>query len=198
MWIKPSNVNTACKSSMSVQHAIGIFPTIIGGEIHKIKVYYSPNATGTIIGPMAITRQNPHKYCGIRKDCYIDSNDGELMFFDRDDHPDVHLPLYGDNDLWWHVIQGNPERPVASEKGITFSISTLSDAAKWELWHQQTGHSGRTVLESLYKHADGVPKLHGNVFYKCPSCMSGKATKQPIHMQQQPWKHAIVIYCTRH
>ena len=32
----------------------------------------------------------------------------------------------------------------------------------------------------MHKHADGIPPLRGNTFYKCPSCMSGKlCTKNP-------------------
>ena len=60
-------------------------------------------------------------------------------------------------------------------------INFLSDAAKFELWHQRLGHIGKSKLELTHKHCDGVPKLRGNAFYKCPACMAGKlCTKNPV------------------
>ena len=59
-------------------------------------------------------------------------------------------------------------------------INCLSDAALWELWHQRLAHPGTQVMEQAHKDVDGVPKLRGNAFYRCPSCMSGKlCTKLP-------------------
>ena len=62
----------------------------------------------------------------------------------------------------------------------TIRINRLSDAALWELWHQRLAHPGTQVMEQAHKDVDGVPKLRGNAFYRCPSCMSGKlCTKLP-------------------
>ena len=60
-------------------------------------------------------------------------------------------------------------------------IKKLSYATSYELWHQRMGHCGQHPLKNLHKHAIGVPKLRGNAFYKCPSCMTRKiCIKQPV------------------
>ena len=73
-------------------------------------------------------------------------------------------------------------------------INRLSDAAKWELWHQRMVHVGTQTMEQTHKHTDGVPMLRGNAFYCCPSCMPGKlCTKLPGYHQtigtHQPAHH---------
>ena len=68
-------------------------------------------------------------------------------------------------------------------------MNKLGNAARYELWHQRTAHAGQSVMESLHQHVDGVPKLHGNAFYKCPSCMSGKlSTKRAIGKKEKNTK----------
>ena len=53
-------------------------------------------------------------------------------------------------------------------------LNALSDAARYELWHQRLAHCGTWAMENAHKHVIGVPKLRGNLFYKCASCMHGK------------------------
>ena len=91
------------------------------------------------------------------------------------------FPLYLQNDLWYHTdlkVDRTANHLISPE----LRVNRLSDAAQFELWHQRLAHCGSGVLEEIHKHVDGVPKLRGNAFYKCPSCMSGKlCTKNPRH-----------------
>ena len=59
-------------------------------------------------------------------------------------------------------------------------INCLSDAAKHELWHQRLMHPGENIMRHQHNHCTGVPKLRGNAFWKCPSCLHGKGTKKPV------------------
>jgi hypothetical protein len=64
---------------------------------------------------------------------------------------------------------------------MTPQLNRLSNAAKFELWHQRLGHPGLSTMQNIHKHAKGITALKGNSFYRCPSCMSGKlCTKVPI------------------
>ena len=39
---------------------------------------------------------------------------------------------------------------------------------------------------NLHQHAEGVPKLRDNTFYRCPSCMTRKiCIKQPVWKQKR-------------
>ena len=84
-----------------------------------------------------------------------------------------------DNDLWFHDI--NSIVPPSNSIVKRATIHKLSNAAKYELWHQSLGHPGSKTMESIHQHANGVPQLKGNPFYRCPACMSGKlCIKRPI------------------
>lgn len=122
----------------------------------------------------------------------FDHKVGDIRFTARDGLEDVIFQITCYNDLWYHsdlhiVQDNNASFLVESELHSNFSsphlgprINFLSDAAKFELWHQRLGHIGMSKLELTQKHCDGVPKLRGNAFYKCPACMAGKlCTKNP-------------------
>eukprot|EP00979_Chaetoceros_neogracilis_P010918 scaffold2615_cov146-Chaetoceros_neogracile.AAC.1 len=68
-------------------------------------------------------------------------------------------------------VASNPS-PSDDASDPSLHVNRLSDAAKFELWHQRLGHTGTRKLEEAHKCVTGVPKLRGNAFYKCPSCMS--------------------------
>ena len=77
------------------------------------------------------------------------------------------------------ILNHHKELFSADGTPITPTVNCLSDAAKWELWHQRLAHPGNRIMEQRHIHADGVPALRGNVFFQCPSCMKNKlCTKQ--------------------
>jgi deoxyuridine 5'-triphosphate nucleotidohydrolase len=146
------------------------------GEHIPFKAYYSSNVDGTIISPTAMVKQHITTHNAWVKYANCDSNKGTLKLIGRDATDTKIFNIFSANDLWYHhqesIITQNNEQPI---------LRPLSTAAKYEIWHQRTAHAGASTLESLHKHAIGVPQLRGNAFYRCPSCMSGKlCTKRPI------------------
>jgi len=156
-------------------------------------MYYSENAPGTIISPNAICRQFHQSFTGYQKRVNFDRKYGDIRFTAHDGLEDVILKIKCTNDLWYHsdlrIVQDqDASEPAVSPSSsdpssVSFAprVNFLSDAAKFELWHQHLGHIGKSKLEILHKHCDGVSKLRGNSFYKCPACMAGKlCTKNPV------------------
>ena len=153
---------------------IHIYPT--DGVPLTFKAYYSKDVDGTIISPTAMVRQHATKYHGWIKYADCDSNKGTLKLLGRNEHPTKIFNIYSTNDLWYHSLH-----TLMPDEEDTAKLRPLSVAAKYELWHQRTAHAGSNVLDQLHKHAQGVPQLRGNAFYRCPSCLSGKlCTKRHI------------------
>ncbi len=185
-YIDPTTVASADKKSSLSVTAIGKLPLrAANGNIYHVLCYYSPNSDGTLLSPNAICAQFNHLYYGFHIYGDMDKGLGEVVYLGREGVDDLIMTTYKSNNLWWHTSDSHPLcRPIATDEtvGEDLRANKLSNAAKWELWHQRLGHCGTRVLENIHKHVHGVPKLQGNAFYKCPSCMSGKlCTKQPTH-----------------
>ena len=185
-YIEPTDVASADKKSTLSVTAIGKLQLrASNGSIYNVLCYYSPNSDGTLLSPNAICAQFHRLYYGYHIYGDMDDGLGEVVYLGREGIDDLVMTTYRSNNLWWHTPDTNPLcRPMANDETTSEDLraNKLSNAAKWELWHQRLGHCGTRVLENLHKHVIGVPKLQGNAFYKCPSCMSGKlCTKQPTH-----------------
>ena len=58
------------------------------------------------------------------------------------------------------------------------AICSIKTIALYDLWHFRLGYPGHDIMESLHKHADGVPSLQmKNPFFKCKHC-NQNMTKQ--------------------
>jgi len=189
-WIEPISCTTANVGADLNITAIGCMFVTCGKVCLPVIMYYSENAPGTILSPNAICRQFHSSFFGYQKRVDFDRKMGDIRFTAREGLEDVFLQVTCINDLWYHsdldIIQETDEyEPPVPDSPTDHSfqpkINFLSDGAKFELWHQRLGHIGKPKLEIVHKHADGVPKLRGNSFYKCPACMAGKlCTKNPV------------------
>ena len=189
-WVQPVQCKSAKKGTTIEIQAIGKY--VLCGTNLKINMYFCLEAHGTIISPTAIVQQHSQLFIGYQKHTNLDRSIRSITLIPREQHKDVSrtvIPLYVENDLWYHTLShtnaGNETDMYCQPCGTgapppTFMINRLSDAAKWELWHQRMTHVGTRTMEQTHKHTDGVPMLLGNVFYRCPSCMPGKlCTKLP-------------------
>ena len=158
---------------------VGYMPLVAkDGQQILAKTYYSNSVDGTIISPTALVSQYQKCYTGWLQKSDCDKNLGELILIGKDGYGDLVFDIVSKNDLWYHVANNGQ---VNETRDYRPTIRYLSKAATFELWHQRTGHAGRTCLTNLHKHAEGVPPLSGNAFWRCPSCMSGKlCTKRPV------------------
>ena len=187
VYIDPVSVNSATDKAPPMQmKAVGnLHLKAVNGEILKIACYYSPDVTGTIISPDAIARQHKQRFKGFRKICDCQTNTGYLIL-DAISGADesVVFGLKSDNNLWYHedcIMTSSHENKTHN------MINKLSTAANYELWHQRLCHPGANVMQIIHKHANGVPTLRGNSFYKCPSCMLGKCNKS-YHLKSHKQK----------
>ena len=134
-------------------------------------MYYCPESHGTIISPTAIVQQHSHIFRGYQKFVHLDRQKGDIMLISWEGYENIIIPLAWKHDLWYHTIT-QPTSLNDNENPI--QVNRLSDAVQWELWHQHLVHPGAKVMEQQHKVSDGVPKLRGNVFFHCPSCMTMK------------------------
>ena len=122
---------------------------------------------------------------GYQKWINMDSSTGHIKLIARDGVNSLCIPIYLQNNLCYHyhshstvteadILHNNRELFSADGTPVTPTINHLSDAAKWELWHQRLAHPGNRTMEQQHKHADGIPALRGNTFFRCPSCMKNK------------------------
>ena len=159
--------------------AVGYLPiTTDSGDTIKVLAYYSAQVDGTIISPTTIISQHRKRFSGWMQFSDCDNKNGHIQLIGRHKQDDIRLPTTCENDLWYH------SQDSLGEPGISKALPTvnrLSNAAKYELWHQRLGHAGNTVMQTVHKHCKGIPPLKGNAFFRCPSCMSGKlCTKRSI------------------
>ena len=173
-WVQPVMCESAKKGASIEIQAIGQYT--IRGTTLRINMYYCPEAHGTIVSPTAVVQQYSQYYHGYQKFGSIDRQNGNITLIARDGYTDVVIPLIGRNDLWYHQHSHTtaPQTCHVIKSPARPTVNRLSDAAKWELWHQRLAHPGARTMEEEHKHADGVPKLRGNAFYRCPSCMANK------------------------
>ena len=157
--------------------AVGKLPIhTLSGKILKVVCYYSAEVDGTIISPTTIVAQLKDQFYGWMQYANYRNKTGTITLLGHDDVENEILPVVCSNDLWYHETSF-----LGPQNDMEAKINRLSNAARYELWHQRTAHAGSSTLEILHHHCDGVPKLKGNSFYRCPSCMQGKlATRQPI------------------
>jgi dUTPase len=199
VWINPISINSAEKDGtpMSMTAVGRITLQSIDGTTLRPICYYSKDIDGTIISPDAITREFKDKYNGFVKHCNIDQDRGYLTFVGKDSINNITMALKSHNKLWFHDLDPNARRALLpapapsslqinrSVKSLPHIMNRLSDAATYELWHQRLGHCGKNVMQTIHRHVKGVPKLKGNSFYKCPSCLAGKAGKHS-HVHSKP------------
>ena len=191
-WFSPVTIGNAQKGGSMTVEAIGKYPVATDSGVLKINMYYCPSAANTIISPSAICLQY-NTFVGFHQFSNLHTGKGYLAFVQSDSScSSVKVRLQEQNGLWYHEIESGSYAPLDAD-GL--QVNALSDAAKYELWHQRLGHCGAWVLENAHKHVGGVPKLKGNAFFKCPSCMSGKLCTKRSNAKGQRQLGTVVDYC---
>lgn len=165
--------------------SVGMLPiTTATGDTIKVLAYYSAQVDGTIISPTAIVSQHRQRFSGWIQYSDCDNKNGYIQLIGRSNQDDLKLPTVCENDLWYHAQSSLGNNGIT---GASPKINRLSNAAKYELWHQRLGHAGSSVMQSIHNHCKGIPPLKGNAFFRCPSCMSGKlCTKRSIGKRPKP------------
>ena len=156
------------------------------GTTILVKAYYSNLVDGTIISPTAIVEQHSDIYSGWIHYADCENKTGYIDLIGKRGGDNTRFYLTSTNGLWYH---DDTSTHHSNKKHRSSHVKALNSAAQYELWHQRTAHAGSRCLSILHNHVKGVPKLRGNSFYRCPSCMSGKlCTKVPIGKLSKPMK----------
>jgi len=156
-----------------------------GGGSVKVKVFFSPNISETILSPGDITTAEDNNFVKWEQICDHGEGKGSIRFSSRSGIQQSIVDTYLRNGIWYArqsfldcITPAYIDRhhiPIPE----TASIKRMTAAETHELWHQRLCHPGKTVSECIHKTADGVPKLsHGrSTFYKCTSCLKAKVEK---------------------
>ena len=156
-----------------------------GGGSVKVKVFFSPNISETILSPGDITTAEDNNFVKWEQICDHGEGTGSIRFSSRSGIQQSIVDTYLRNGIWYArqsfldcITPAYIDRhhiPIPE----TASIKRMTAAETHELWHQRLCHPGKTVSECIHKTSDGVPKLsHGrSAFYKCTSCLKAKVEK---------------------
>ena len=186
VWIKPLSVGTASNNNKQggtiTMQAVGKLPLQDeNGETIKVACYYSPDVDGTLVSLQAIAMEHSNRFFGWIHYCNTDKSTGYIRFINRENQQAFNIGIWCENNLWFHSV-GNGKMIKTIKENSNMKICRLNNAASYELWHQRLGHCGHNTLVKMHQYAEGIPQLKGtNAFYKCPSCMRAKMTKQPYH-----------------
>ena len=150
-WIEPIKCDSAEQGAILEIQAIGRY--IIPGTALMVNMYFCPDTQGTIISPTALVRQNQRHFIGYQKYLHLDNETGYIELIPKDDCGLTQIPIHIKNDLCYHSHSNATIDPAMAQdlfdahgSPITPTVSRLSDAAKWELWHQRLAHPGHRVI----------------------------------------------------
>lgn len=76
-----------------------------------------------------------------------------------------NFPLHS-NRLWYYVNDDVLDYTSTANNVTTPIIRRLTSSTTYALMHAQLGYPGETVLQQIYHHVDGVPKLRKPDLYK--------------------------------
>ncbi len=171
--IRPINVGQIGEDKVQINHIANLVLPMTDRNL-ILDTFYDEKVSGTVISPNAICRQ--FNYVGYTMWTNMRNGTGTLIF-DTGEEP-LTCDLVRDNDLWFFKSESSLPS-TCNHSGV--KVNRLSMAQSYELWHQRLAHAGSKTLRDLHHHAKGVPKLRGNPFYRCASCMQHKlSTKQPF------------------
>ena len=144
-----------------------------------IRCYYSPDLNETIVSPTDVILTQNIKYQGFTIHTNVITGKGNIKFINIDGvcHAEYSIEMH--NRLWYYIDNAQTQHDISTQsKNRTKAIiNRLTKIAEHELWHQRLIHPGKTIMEDIHNHVKGVPKLKGNQFYKCVSCMLSKMSK---------------------
>ena len=151
-----------------------------------IKTYYSPDLVETIISPTDVALTQNKKYQGFTINVSVIKGTGTIKFINIDGICHDFFPIQMYNGLWYSLDRRTPQKSARSQhnKRINATINRLTIAAQYELWHQRLGHPGESTMKGIHKLVKGIPKLKGNAFHRCLSCMLSKMAKVPTNKHE--------------
>ena len=155
------------------------------GDYIKIKMYYAPKCSGTIISPNAIVADHPN-YTNWIQNADFETGISTIKFYNKHEyHKKQSITLHKKNNLWYlrqpylptvRAAIAKPKTDIELCQPHTPTIHLTAEAS-YELWHQRLMHPGRQTMQYLSACVDGVPpNMARHQFHQCHSCHEAKIT----------------------
>ena len=190
--VKSRHIDTADATSTGCRIEGEGFMDILtsSGDWLTIKTLYVPNASGTIISPTYIAKENKN-FTSWHQLSHTDTGTAQIEFFHRHEYrPNVIIHMYQHNNCWY--IDQSYLATVRRVKGYNrinppeytddkVLINSLNKTAEYEIWHQRLLHPGHTCMDTIHQCVDGVPKLKRHNFHTCPICQESKIAHEYNH-----------------
>ena len=190
-YVKSRSINTTDITSAGCQiEGEGYMDShTASGDWLTVKVLYVPNASGIIISPTFIAKNDPH-FTSWNQMSHTDTGTAQIIFFNKHEYrPKVSPHMYEFNNCWYldqsyletvHRAKGR-SRHLNSIDNKEHIVNSLSRPAEYELWHQRLIHPGKTCMDALHHCVDGIPSLKRHDFHTCPICQEAKITHNYNH-----------------
>jgi hypothetical protein len=150
----------------------GYFPLpFLQGTVERIKMYYCPQLSETLISPQHICTLSDNLFTGFDI-CCRNLDQTSIRFFSQSGLCYADAPLTRSNNLF-------------SFTQLSFQPKAhhLSPLLSTELWHQCLGHPGMHQLQHLQACTTGLPSgLHKAVhpLHTCKVCNDARARRSPM------------------
>ena len=160
----------------------------LDGSIIPVSMYYSADATETVVSPTDIVFANSDKYDTWWQVSNCREGTGELRFQTTEGLRSATVPLEMRNRLWFIRQSAETTRfraRVAATDDLI--VNTLQASATHHLWHHRLAHAGQFAMDNVSKVTDGVPSLkRKNKFFHCNICSKAKMTKKTKGYNENP------------
>jgi hypothetical protein len=150
-----------------------------------IKCYYSRDAAETIISPTDVVIDHIKDIHAWGQYCDMDTNQGWIKFYYRNQQPPITFILTNINNLWYH--EGDTctiEDYNLTEQHIRPYINRLTNDAQYELYHHVSAILDNapcpsyTYMWTMYHLYAAIPSTNVQPV-NTPNANSGKLTPQP-------------------
>ena len=159
----------------------GIFHLVCDdGSILPVSIFYSAEATDTVLSPTDIVFCNADTYDSWWQLSNCTKGKGELRFYKTNTITRATISITMINKLWYieQDITSTVYRAKIGSSSDAF-VRSVTGSTLHHLWHHRLCHSGTFVTNNIDKVADGVPSLKKrNPFFSCGDCSSGKMTEK--------------------
>ena len=106
------------------------------GQVICPKAYFCESIDGIILSPNAIIGQYKDEYVGWLQYANCSNKKGEIRLISNNGQKDMSFKTVCKNGLWYHDVN---DIYTTAQTGDA-RIHKLSNAARYELWHQQHAH----------------------------------------------------------
>jgi len=141
-------------------------------------MFYSKDATETIVSPTDTVRSHPDQYDSWWQMCNCRTGKGDLRFYKSNGITRCNVDIHMRNKLWYisQDVASTIYHAKINESSDAF-VRTITGSTLHNLWHHRLCHAGKFATDNIAKIADGISSLRSHkLFFSCNDCTPGKFT----------------------